>query len=416
MLFINFWPRIASAVSRTWKAPASRPDLLYASAYCWIFVASAAYAMDLLQQTTRGLTNGAGRPLGDDFINYWSAPSLAWSGRARDVYDWQAFHLFQQNIVGAHLQFYHYSYPPVMLLLSAPLAALPYLPGLAAWLIASWIAFYRALRLAAPRGAALLSLATPAFLLNAVGGQNGAWTAALLGGGLSLLERRPAIAGVLFGLMAYKPHLAILLPLALAAGRQWRAMVFASLTVGLLAFASVMFFGIEIWRDYLHNTEVLRTEILEDGTGVWHRMMSVFVMARHCGLDVAHAYALQAMAGCAAAGIILVVWSRPAAPELRNASLLLGTCFATPYLQDYDLVFGAFVAAWLVRRAAASDGDRALAAIPGVLAILAVSCRAALQPHGHRDRSAVFRAGLCNSRKASFNANAAQPAPRRSRR
>ena len=27
--------------------------------------------------------------------------------------------------------------------------------------------------------------------------------------------------------------------------------------------------------------------------------------------------------------------------------LLLGTCLATPYLQDYDLVFGALVVVWL---------------------------------------------------------------------
>jgi hypothetical protein len=27
--------------------------------------------------------------------------------------------------------------------------------------------------------------------------------------------------------------------------------------------------------------------------------------------------------------------------------LLLATCFATPYLQDYDLVFGALAVAWL---------------------------------------------------------------------
>jgi hypothetical protein len=381
MSYDNFWTRISSAVSRVLKTPAPRPTLLSISVYCWIVVLATAYALDLVRQTKHGLTNGLGRPFGDDFINYWSAPFLAWSGRASDVYDWQAFHDFQQTVVGGHLQFYRYSYPPVMLLLSAPLAILPYLPGLAAWLFASWLAFYRALRLAAPSGAALLSLATPAFLLNAVGGQNGAWTAALLGGGLSLLERRPAIAGVMFGLMAYKPHLAILLPFALAAGRQWRAIAFASLTVGLLAFASVTLFGIESWRDYLRNTELLRTMILEDGTGVWHRMMSVFVMARHGGLDVAHAYALQAIVGSAAAGTIVVVWSRPVAAELRNALLLLGGCLATPYLQDYDLVFGAFIAAWLVSRGEASAGERMLAACPGALAVLAPLFAAPLANH-----------------------------------
>ena len=76
--------------------------------------------------------------------------------------------------------------------------------------------FTARLKLAMPgRGVLLLALASPAVLINAVGGQNGTWTAALLGGGLSLLERRPYLAGGLFGMMIYKPHLALLLPVAL---------------------------------------------------------------------------------------------------------------------------------------------------------------------------------------------------------
>ena len=42
--------------------------------------------------------------------------------------------------------------------------------------------------------------------------------------------------------------------------------------------------------------------------------------------------------------------------------LLLGTCLATPYLQDYDLVFGALVVVWL-----AQDQDAAHAGMGLVL-------------------------------------------------
>jgi arabinofuranan 3-O-arabinosyltransferase len=81
-------------------------------AICWIAVAVAAYVFDLLRQTHEGLTNGAGRPLGDDFINYWSAPFLAWHGRGAEIYNWDAFHAFEVSVAGPSLQFYHYSYPP----------------------------------------------------------------------------------------------------------------------------------------------------------------------------------------------------------------------------------------------------------------------------------------------------------------
>jgi hypothetical protein len=314
------------------------------------FIAAAAicYVYDLLRQTHDHLTNGAGRPFGDDFINYWSAAFLAWHGRAAEIYNPLAFHAFQQSVVGAPLDGYHYSYPPVLLLLTLPLAFVPYLPALALWLAAGWYGFYRALRLAMPNGGALLlAAATPAALINAIGGQNGTWTAALFGGGLGLLQRRPGLGGVLLGLLIYKPQLGLLVPIALLAGRQWRAFIAAGSTAGLLIAASIICFGIEPWSEYFRNLAILREMVLEDGTGVFHRMVSVFVAARRLGASIETAYVIQGLCGAAAAASVAVVWFRNSSANIKNAVLLLGTCLATPYLQDYDLVFGALAVAWL---------------------------------------------------------------------
>lgn len=289
-----------------------------------------------------------GRPFGDDFINYWSAAWLAFHGRAAEIYDWNAFHVFETGVAGTPIDFYHYSYPPILLVLTAPLAALPYVPGLFAWLVSGWCAFYAALRVASPTQGLWLALATPAIFLNAVGGQNGTWTAALLGGGLTHLERRPLLSGVLFGCLAYKPQMGLLLPIALAAGGCWRTIAAAAGTAAALFAASVMLFGIELWADYLANIGVLRERILEDGTGVWHRMMSVFVAARRIGADVTTAYAIQAVMALFSAIVVALLWRRRDCPvALKYAALVLGTCLATPYLQDYDLVVGAFVAVWV---------------------------------------------------------------------
>ncbi|MGA2565527.1 MAG: hypothetical protein ABSF41_01725 [Pseudolabrys sp.] len=69
------------------------------------FVAAAlfGYVFDLLQQTKHHLLGAAGRPFGDDFINFWAGGFLALHGRAAEVYDLNAFHAFQQTIVGAQL-------------------------------------------------------------------------------------------------------------------------------------------------------------------------------------------------------------------------------------------------------------------------------------------------------------------------
>ena len=83
----------------------------------------------------------------------------------------------------------------------------------------------------------------------------------LLGGGLSLLERRPYLAGFLFGMMIYKPQLALLLPVALLGGRQWRAFAAASVTAGVLLAASALWFGTDVWAEYLRNVNVLRQAI-----------------------------------------------------------------------------------------------------------------------------------------------------------
>ena len=340
----------SKAFSETSPTPAgsfANPARLKMIARCWIVIACIAYVFDLLQQTHDGLSDGVRRPFGDDFVNYWSGAFLAAHGRAAEVYDFVAFHVFEQSVTGPAIQSYHYSYPPMLLLLTLPLAFIPYVPALGVWLIATWYGFYRALRLTSEQSVLLLSLAAPALFVNAVGGQNGALTAALLGGGLVLQGRRPVVAGVLFGCLAYKPHLALMLPFALIAGRRWLTVGATGATVILLVAASVVAFGPNLWLDYTANLAQLRAVILEDGTGVWHRMLSVFVFARRLGADVATAYVLQGACAMLAALFVARSWWRDDPPHIRNAMLILGTCLATPYLQDYDLVMSAFVVVWL---------------------------------------------------------------------
>jgi hypothetical protein len=325
----------------------TNPTRLRLIAQCWIVIAFAAYLIDLLRQTHDGLSDGIRRPFGDDFVNYWSGAFLAFHGRATEVYDFLAFHRFEQSITGPNIDAYHYSYPPVLLLLTLPLALIPYVPALGVWLVATWYGFYRALKLSSSEDVLLLSLAIPALFINALGGQNGAMTAALLGGGLALVDRRPLVAGLLFGLLAYKPHLALMLPFALIAGRRWLTVGATAVTVIVLVTVSAVAFGVDRWLEYANNLSLLRTSILEDGTGVWHRMLSVFVFARRLGAGVGPAYALQAAAALAAAFFVARSWLRDDPAHIRNAMVIVGTCLATPYLQDYDLVMGAFVVVWL---------------------------------------------------------------------
>ena len=323
--------------------------LLRRIASVWVALTAAFFAFDLYRKTAVGLTDGDGRPIGDDFVNYWSGAWLALHQRAAEIYHWPAYHAFQEQLTGAAVSpNYNYSYPPLALVLTLPFALLPYVPALGVWLAGGWYAFYRALRLARPN-ALLLALSVPAVFVNTYCGQNGVWTAAFLGGGLCLLERRPVIAGVLFGLQAYKPHLALMIPVALLAGRQWRAIAAAAITVGVLALASLALAGWDGWRAFLDVAPVLRKFTLEDADAVWHRNVSVFMAASRLGFGLSAAYALQIAAGLIAAALVAIAWFKDAPAPVRNAAVLIGVLLATPYLQDYDLVLGAFIVVWLAQ-------------------------------------------------------------------
>jgi Glycosyltransferase family 87 len=97
-----------------------------------------------------------------------------------------------------------------------PLGLLPYPEALAVFLGATgalWAAPVR--RLLPDARAWIVAAPTPAGLINLADGPNGFLTAALAGFALLLLDRRPAIAGALVGLLAIKPHLAVLFQVAL---------------------------------------------------------------------------------------------------------------------------------------------------------------------------------------------------------
>ena len=62
---------------------------------------------------------------------------------------------------------------------------------------------------------------------------------------------REWLAGLVIGLLTIKPQLGVLIPLALIAGRYWRAIAGAVLSSALLAALAYALFGIETWRAFL---------------------------------------------------------------------------------------------------------------------------------------------------------------------
>lgn len=305
----------------------------------------AALAGDIWLHTRAGVTDASGEQLGRDFTNYWAGAHLAAQGQAARVYDIQAFLAWERAHTAANAYFKWYAYPPTALILSLPLAALGFVTGYIAWLVAGTLACTAILvRRLGWRMALLAAFASPAALVNALWGQNGQFSAALLVGGLLCLGRRPWLAGILLGLLCYKPHLAVLVPIALAVGGHWRSILAAALTaLGLCA--AVRLLGPDVWSSFLHNAPI-NAGLLEVGDSMWHRMPTLFAAVRLAGGGVTAAYCAQAGSALAATALMAGVWRSNASLAVKSVVLVTATFLATPYAWDYDTIALVLALAW----------------------------------------------------------------------
>ena len=305
--------------------------------------------------TSDGLVDYQGRPLGTDFVSFWSAARLALDGAPEAAYDPARHAAAQRHAIGRdELPYYAWLYPPVFLLVVLPLALLPYAWALAVWLAATLGAYLAvAARLVPDRLAIWLALAFPAAFVNLIHGQNGFLTAALLGGALHLMRARPAASGVLIGVLAVKPQLGLLLPFALAAGRQWRAFAAAALTVLALAGASLLVFGRATWQAFAASSGLGWDVALVEGAAGFTKLQSTFAAVRLVGGPVWLGAVAQAAVTVTAAAVVVWLWRGRAAFELKAAALPIAALLATPFVLDYDLVLLAPAIAFF-----AADGAR----------------------------------------------------------
>jgi len=292
-------------------------------------------------------------PLTTDFASFYAAGDLANAGNPALAYDQAAHFAAEQRVTEPGIQYQFFFYPPVFLLICALLARLPYLAAFVVFEAASLALYLVVTRriLDEPGRAALLPmLAFPAVFWTVGLGQNALLTAALFGAGILLIDRRPVWAGVLFGALCYKPHLALLIPVALIAGRRWQAFAAASVTVAALVLGSAGLFGWETWQAYL-GVAADSHATYELGRINLAGMISPFAAARLAGFDIGIAYAIQGLATLAAAVLVAFVWWRDQSLELRGASLAAATLIAVPVVLLYDFMLAAVAAAFLIRAA-----------------------------------------------------------------
>jgi hypothetical protein len=266
---------------------------------------------------------------GVDFVSFWAAAELALSGRAALAYDIEAHRAVELTVtlLGGLMPF---PYPPPFLLLVSPLGLLPY------WLAyVPWILLTGAVYLLATRKIVLarFALAHPGALINAMIGQNGFLTAGLFISAVTLASSRPLLAGALAGALVIKPQLALLIPIAFLAARNWRALAAGAGAALVLVAISAAVFGMETWRAFAAMIQQQGT-FLSTREWNWAEQASIFAFLRHFEADQALAFSVQALFGLGAAVLVWRAWAH--GHEHREAVLASATLLATPYLFIYD--------------------------------------------------------------------------------
>lgn len=266
-----------------------------------------------------------------DFVSFWAAGRMALGGHGAAIYDIVAHRAVEQSAAPV-TGLMPFPYPPPFLLIVAPFGALPFGPAFTAWIVITGAIFIAAARTVMPTR---FALAHPAVLANGMIGQTGFLTAALLLAGTRLLDARPIVAGAMLGLVAIKPQLAVLIPLAMIAGRYWRALAAAGWSaLGMTALASMMFGG-STYQAFFGMVPTYGA-FLADGRWPWNELASPYAFARFAGVPMIAAAAVHAAIAIAAAAIVWRAWRLRWAH--KAAILAAATILVPPYVMSYDAI------------------------------------------------------------------------------
>ena len=329
--------------------------------FAWALVS--AYLIFIAWQYIAGYADAAdgGVPLFTDFTPTYGGALLLQDLGAEALYDQDL--LAPYNAEAAQAAYGHglspvqahlvgnppWLYPPIFNFYITPLAWLPYLLALAAWILLTAVPYLAAIGSILPwRIAAPLALAAPPAFYNLMYGQTGFLSAGLIALGLCHLRHQPILAGMLIGLAAFKPHLGLLVPFALLAGGYWKTFASAALTVAASVAASLAVHGPEPWIAVAGDAQ----RILDGFASTYNfrPMTTVLATLAMAGVPLHAAWMAQGLSTLVAAGLVTACWaagrSRPDLLGLQAAILCYATPLAIPMAYLYDLCLLVPGAAW----------------------------------------------------------------------
>ena len=319
-----------------------RSDVIVAACFC------AAIGLYNALYLGLGLSGGpligpALEPLFPDFLVFHAAARAWLEGKAALIYDLDAFTAFQNAIYAERLpnavHFRPFLYSPVWLLLLLPLGALAVGKAYGLFMVTT-AALASIIEGRRDWSGWFAILVSPAALWTVLAGQNTFLSLGLFYGGLRLVERAPAAAGMLLGALSYKPQVWILVPLALLAARQWRTLGWTIGTAVALSLLSGIVLGFDLWLAFLDmvreaSSPRMANEMFER---VFTQMTTPLAMAHMVGLPPFIGGAIQLIVSALAVAVVWIAFRRHPAGDARIAVLATATFLVSPYTLNYDLL------------------------------------------------------------------------------
>ncbi len=286
-------------------------------------------------------------PVRNDFRLIYGAAVTGWRHGYNHLYDLPAQ---KQTVEGLGTGFYWSPFlnPPPLVWLATPLTVLPFTLSLVIWTVALLGALLLAWYLVAP-GRGLAKVAHLALFLGvfpvAFGvlvGQPVALVAAAVAACWWFAERdRAVLAGLALSLIAFKPQVAILVPICLLVSghaRTFATWLVATALMVLVALAMLGPDGVARYRDVLalaSQWEITRRYAFSGLFGLGPQL-----------------YVAQAIVVVAT---LVAAWrQRHRGPALPIAAGLIGSLLFTPYVGFQDFALG-FIAGWLILRTQPSE-------------------------------------------------------------
>jgi len=321
-----------------------------------VVAACYAWAVIVLTPTHPGSIGLNLNALGTDFMVFHTGARWFFGGRLDALFDGTGFTEYLNAAFAGWLSqpiaFRPWVYPPSYLLLMLPLGALPFVTAYASFqlltaavlAIALWHVSRREVRVPVMA----VALLGPAAAINAGMGQNAFLTSALIVAGFGLRPTRPLVGGAILGLLTAKPQFWPLVPIALIAMRDWRALTAAIAAAVMLAGVSAAVFGLGAWQHWL---ELARASYA-DPNGEWMELGrlwggSVYACLATAGAPPALASAGQAAASITGAATVFLTFRAALPPNSRIAIVLAATVLTAPHTSLSDTaLLGTAAALW----------------------------------------------------------------------